>query len=124
MYALIHLPSGNSILLPPLFQTAPEVIRGDGYGKCSDWWSLGNLIYELTTGWVSGACTACELNEHFPSAPVPFSRYQSPPTKCDAWPTLAREIVVSVTRPHFFTAICTMSLLSLTRNCASRNEGY
>ncbi|KAI8928294.1 kinase-like domain-containing protein [Entophlyctis helioformis] len=29
---------------------APEVLTGVGYGKAVDWWSLGILFYEMTTG--------------------------------------------------------------------------
>lgn len=29
---------------------APEVLKGEGYGKAVDWWSLGILFYEMTTG--------------------------------------------------------------------------
>ncbi|KAJ3191699.1 hypothetical protein HK101_007493 [Irineochytrium annulatum] len=29
---------------------APEVLTGQGYGKSVDWWSLGILFYEMTTG--------------------------------------------------------------------------
>ena len=29
---------------------APEVLTGGGYGKAVDWWSLGILFYEMTTG--------------------------------------------------------------------------
>lgn len=29
---------------------APEVLTGNGYGKAVDWWSLGILFYEMTTG--------------------------------------------------------------------------
>ncbi|RKO97490.1 Pkinase-domain-containing protein, partial [Caulochytrium protostelioides] len=29
---------------------APEVLTGQGYGKPVDWWSLGILFYEMTTG--------------------------------------------------------------------------
>lgn len=29
---------------------APEVVRGDRYGKACDWWSLGALGYDLLTG--------------------------------------------------------------------------
>ena len=29
---------------------APEVHKNDGYGKMSDWWSVGIILYELTFG--------------------------------------------------------------------------
>jgi len=29
---------------------APEVLTGQGYGKAVDWWSLGILFFEMTTG--------------------------------------------------------------------------
>ncbi|XP_046666134.1 cAMP-dependent protein kinase catalytic subunit beta-like isoform X3 [Homalodisca vitripennis] len=35
---------------------APEVVRGQGYGRSADWWSLGILIFEMAAGsppWVT-----------------------------------------------------------------------
>jgi serine/threonine protein kinase len=29
---------------------APEVIRGEGYGKAVDWWTIGCLLYEMVVG--------------------------------------------------------------------------
>lgn len=29
---------------------APEVVRGQGYGKAVDWWTLGCIIFEMVTG--------------------------------------------------------------------------
>lgn len=29
---------------------APEILKGDGYTKCVDWWCLGCLIYEMLLG--------------------------------------------------------------------------
>lgn len=32
---------------------APEIILRQGHGKAADWWSLGALLYDMTTGAVS-----------------------------------------------------------------------
>lgn len=37
-------------LLGTVEYMAPEVIKGDKYGKAVDWWSLGALAYDLMTG--------------------------------------------------------------------------
>lgn len=29
---------------------APEILKRVGHGKAVDWWSLGSIIYEMTTG--------------------------------------------------------------------------
>jgi ribosomal protein S6 kinase beta len=29
---------------------APEMIKGNGYGKAVDWWSVGILIFDMLTG--------------------------------------------------------------------------
>ena len=31
---------------------APEIIKGDGHNKSSDWWSFGVLLYELYCGFL------------------------------------------------------------------------
>ncbi len=29
---------------------APEILLKKGHGKAADWWTLGNIIYEMITG--------------------------------------------------------------------------
>lgn len=29
---------------------APEILMEKGHGKPADWWTLGNIIYEMVTG--------------------------------------------------------------------------
>lgn len=41
---------------------APEIILRLGHGKAADWWSLGALLYDMTTGAVSTKfCCRCLL---------------------------------------------------------------
>ena len=32
---------------------APEILNRSGHGQAVDWWSLGALLYEMLTGWVT-----------------------------------------------------------------------
>ncbi len=35
---------------------APELILKRKYGKAVDWWTMGNLLYEMVTGWPPFMC--------------------------------------------------------------------
>jgi len=38
------------VVLVGCVRAAPEVLRGEGYGRHTDWWSLGNLVCQMLFG--------------------------------------------------------------------------
>lgn len=40
----------TSSIGPPVEYFSPEILRGEGVTKASDYWSFGNLIYEMLEG--------------------------------------------------------------------------
>lgn len=57
---------------------APEMILRKGYGKAVDWWSMGALIYEMTSGYPPfKAKTTKELNRKILSEKVSLPKWLS-----------------------------------------------
>ncbi|KAG5182354.1 kinase-like domain-containing protein [Tribonema minus] len=57
---------------------APEVLAGRGYGLAADWWQLGMLLLEVTTGQLPWAgATLGDVSRAFRSVPLDLPAYLS-----------------------------------------------
>lgn len=57
---------------------APEVIKGEAYTKAVDWWSVGILVYEMTTGKPPFLCSDIqELFEKILKSPITLPPFVS-----------------------------------------------
>lgn len=58
---------------------APEMILRRGYGKAVDWWSMGALVYEMTSGYPPfQGKTPKDLNRKILNERVSLPKWLSP----------------------------------------------